>query len=85
MWPEWLHAWNDMNEPSVFDAEELTLPRDALHTLAPTAADAEGAEGAAATPEAAPEATPEGSMVEHRVVHNAYGALQAAASLSPYP
>ena len=78
MWPEWLHAWNDMNEPSVFDAEELTLPRDALHTLAPTAADAEGA---AATPEA----TPKGTMVEHRVVHNAYGALQAAAFLSPYP
>ena len=76
-----------MNEPSVFDAEELTLPRDALHTLAPTAADAEGAEGAegAGSTAATPAATPKATMVEHRVVHNAYGALQAAASLSPYP
>jgi alpha 1,3-glucosidase len=24
------HAWNDMNEPSVFDLPELTLPKEAL-------------------------------------------------------
>ncbi|KAF5751733.1 Glycosyl hydrolases family 31 protein isoform 1 [Tripterygium wilfordii] len=26
-----LHIWNDMNEPSVFNGPELTMPRDALH------------------------------------------------------
>ena len=26
-----LYIWNDMNEPTVFDVPELTLPRDALH------------------------------------------------------
>ena len=26
-----LYIWNDMNEPSVFDVPEMTLPRDALH------------------------------------------------------
>ena len=26
-----LHVWNDMNEPSVFDGPELTLPRSTLH------------------------------------------------------
>jgi alpha 1,3-glucosidase len=25
------HAWNDMNEPSVFDRPELTFPKEALH------------------------------------------------------
>jgi alpha 1,3-glucosidase len=25
------HIWIDMNEPSVFDGPELTIPRDALH------------------------------------------------------
>nr|XP_027096889.1 probable glucan 1,3-alpha-glucosidase [Coffea arabica] len=26
-----LYVWNDMNEPSVFNGPELTMPRDALH------------------------------------------------------
>lgn len=26
-----LYTWNDMNEPSVFNGPELTMPRDALH------------------------------------------------------
>lgn len=26
-----LHIWNDMNEPSVFDIKDATLPRDSLH------------------------------------------------------
>ncbi|GBG76832.1 hypothetical protein CBR_g23048 [Chara braunii] len=26
-----LHIWNDMNEPSVFNGPEISLPRDALH------------------------------------------------------
>jgi alpha 1,3-glucosidase len=26
-----LHIWNDMNEPSVFDAAEITMPKDNLH------------------------------------------------------
>eukprot|EP01105_Mastigella_eilhardi_P005421 TRINITY_DN17140_c0_g1_i1.p1 TRINITY_DN17140_c0_g1~~TRINITY_DN17140_c0_g1_i1.p1 ORF type:complete len:931 (+),score=237.44 TRINITY_DN17140_c0_g1_i1:203-2794(+) len=26
-----LHIWNDMNEPSVFDAPEVTMPRDNIH------------------------------------------------------
>lgn len=25
-----VHVWNDMNEPSVFDRPELTLPKEAL-------------------------------------------------------
>ena len=62
-WPKWLHAWNDMNEPSVFDSDELTLPRDARHRVGVGDAD-------------------ERRMVdvEHRVVHNVYGSLQAAAT-----
>ncbi|CBI17232.3 unnamed protein product, partial [Vitis vinifera] len=27
----WLYIWNDMNEPSVFNGPEVTMPRDALH------------------------------------------------------
>ena len=27
-----LHAWNDMNEPSVFNSPEITVPKDALHS-----------------------------------------------------
>ena len=51
-WPWWLHAWNDMNEPSVFDSSELTLPRDSLHFLAAlarplAAADVDAADAAA--------------------------------------
>ena len=26
-----LHIWNDMNEPSVFESAEITLPKDSLH------------------------------------------------------
>ena len=26
-----LYTWNDMNEPSVFDGPEITLPKDTLH------------------------------------------------------
>lgn len=26
-----LHTWNDMNEPSVFNGPEMTMPKDALH------------------------------------------------------
>jgi mannosyl-oligosaccharide alpha-1,3-glucosidase len=26
-----LHIWNDMNEPSVFNGPEITMPKDALH------------------------------------------------------
>ena len=80
-WPHWLHAWNDMNEPSVFDSEELTLPRDARHRAGGPAetelvppADAFGS-GAAARGD-----SPLVEDVEHRVVHNAYGLLQAASS-----
>jgi len=28
-----LFAWNDMNEPSVFEEQDKTLPKDALHTV----------------------------------------------------
>lgn len=28
---QYLHIWNDMNEPSVFNGPEVTMPRDALH------------------------------------------------------
>jgi len=28
-----LFAWNDMNEPSVFEEKDKTLPKDALHTV----------------------------------------------------
>jgi alpha-glucosidase (family GH31 glycosyl hydrolase) len=27
------YAWNDMNEPSVFNAEELTLPKNSYHRM----------------------------------------------------
>lgn len=27
------HSWLDMNEPSVFDGPEGTMPKDAIHTL----------------------------------------------------
>ncbi|KAH0476852.1 MAG: hypothetical protein KVP17_003051 [Porospora cf. gigantea B] len=33
-WLDWdnrLHVWNDMNEPSVFESPEMTLPKDARH------------------------------------------------------
>lgn len=43
-------AWNDMNEPSVFDSETSTLPLNTLHNF-------------------------EGKQIEHREIHNAYGAL----------
>ena len=50
-WPSWLHAWNDMNEPSVFSGAELTLPRDALHVVqgapAPSPSSVEVGAGAA--------------------------------------
>lgn len=26
-----LYIWNDMNEPSVFNGPEITMPKDALH------------------------------------------------------
>lgn len=26
-----LHIWNDMNEPSVFNGPEITMPKDILH------------------------------------------------------
>lgn len=28
---EILHIWNDMNEPSVFNGPEITMPKDLLH------------------------------------------------------
>lgn len=34
VWKEstkWLFIWNDMNEPSVFDGPEISVPRDTLH------------------------------------------------------
>ena len=67
-WPTWLHAWNDMNEPSVFDSEELTLPRDAIHHVGSLPSDLSIDE------------EEEALDVEHRVVHNAYGALQIAST-----
>ena len=30
-WPAEIYTWNDMNEPSVFDGPEISLPRDTLH------------------------------------------------------
>lgn len=27
----WLHVWNDMNEPSVFNGPEVTMPKDCQH------------------------------------------------------
>ncbi|KAL1527089.1 hypothetical protein AB1Y20_015772 [Prymnesium parvum] len=62
-WPAWLHAWNDMNEPSVFSGPELSLPKDARHAWP----DGEGG------------VRPDAS-VEHRAVHNLYGALLAGAT-----
>ena len=56
-----------MNEPSVFDSEELTLPRDVLHKV--TLPSEVGSADAAIEMD-----------VEHRIVHNVYGALQAAAT-----
>ena len=26
-----LYIWNDMNEPSVFNGPEITMPKDAVH------------------------------------------------------
>ena len=43
--------WNDMNEPSVFSGNTMTLPLDTLHYKV------------------------DGTEVEHRNVHNAYGAF----------
>ena len=84
-WPTWMHAWNDMNEPSVFDGPELTLPRDTLHNLGPAAGAGAGAagggDGADATVAPGSSAGPASARyVEHRLVHNAYGALQASAT-----
>jgi len=45
------HAWNDMNEPSVFSTVHRTLPFESLHYKA------------------------DGTVVEHRDIHNMYGAL----------
>ena len=56
-----------MNEPSVFDSEELTLPRDVLHKV--TLPSEVGSADAAIEMD-----------VEHRIVHIVYGALQAAAT-----
>jgi alpha-glucosidase (family GH31 glycosyl hydrolase) len=80
-WPMWLHAWNDMNEPSVFESEELTLPRDARHRVGGGSETELVARGGAADP-AAHEEPPAFVDVEHRVVHNAYGAMQASATYS---
>ena len=49
----WLHVWNDMNEPSVFNGPEVTMQKDLRH-------------GSGA--------------IEHRDVHNQYGAYYHAAS-----
>jgi len=48
--------WNDMNEPSVFNSEEGTMPLQSLHMLA------------------------DGTVVKHRDIHNAYGALMHRAT-----
>ena len=56
-------AW----QPSVFDSAELTLPRDALHSLPGGLHGEEPSQGTKGD-------------VEHRLVHNAYGALQAQAT-----
>ena len=50
------HAWNDMNEPSVFSTAEKTIPGDSRHIKA------------------------DGTVVLHRDMHNAYGALQQRSS-----
>lgn len=103
-WPLWLHAWNDMNEPSVFESEELTMPRNANHrvggdtyaldAMAIAARDAIIAGVVTETEMDRPVAGGSGPAweapsligrvdmvdVEHRVVHNAYGAMQVSAT-----
>jgi len=91
-WPLWMHAWNDMNEPSVFDEAELTLPRDALHRLPrgwdgdatddPADAGRSDAErgGGGGDEEGSSSDGGKDAHVEHRLVHNAYGTLQARAT-----
>ena len=87
-WPTWMHAWNDMNEPSVFDSAELTLPRDATHELPagwdgqPPAVPSSSSSrrSANADKDASAATATAAKRVEHRLVHNAYGALQARAT-----
>lgn len=50
------YAWNDMNEPSVFDTVSKTMPTTNVHMKA------------------------DGTIIEHREIHNAYGAAQQRAS-----
>ena len=68
-----------MNEPSVFDSDELTLPRDALHRVDLLTDDPMAAAGVAMGVGAVAAANGTAD-VEHRAVHNAYGALQAAST-----
>lgn len=51
-----VHIWNDMNEPSVFDSSEITLPKDAQHVFKGD------------------------QRINHKLVHNLYGALMHQAT-----
>lgn len=50
------YAWNDMNEPSVFNTVSKTMPTTNVHKKA------------------------NGDIIEHREIHNAYGAAQQRAT-----
>lgn len=61
-----LHNWIDMNEPSVFSGPEITMPRNALHTLTTTNDNQKGLTS---------------RQVEHGMVHNLYGFLHVVSSM----
>lgn len=69
-----LYIWNDMNEPSVFNGPEITMPKDARHRVKEEGASS-SKKGAAAAADSAAE-----DFIEHREAHNVFGALFHAAT-----
>eukprot|EP00835_Amoeboradix_gromovi_P002071 NODE_109_length_19684_cov_0.566709.p1 type:complete len:699 gc:universal NODE_109_length_19684_cov_0.566709:6203-4107(-) len=62
-----LYTWNDMNEPSVFNSIEITMPKDNLHTVSTTASN-NGQLSISRT------------QVQHHQIHNVYGLHQHMAT-----
>lgn len=63
-----LYIWNDMNEPSVFNGPEITMPKDARHrTVEPFSS--------SSSKKKAPSSGDSRHFVEHREAHNVFGAL----------
>lgn len=63
-----LYIWNDMNEPSVFNGPEITMPKDARHRVSEES-----------SKKKAPQKGGD-DFIEHREAHNVFGALFHAAT-----